>query len=214
MTQNSDIAKIEEIVDSFDIAMKKGFISALILLVLEKEKCHGYLIKEKIDELTLGVWHPTVSTLYPLLKSLSDKALIECIELDDSGGRLKKVYKITTKGEETLRMLLQKHQMMIESVKSIVLSTVDITDETDPSFVEDLEKIISFPGMELIKEKSIESKIGILKYNKEILKKRIEILSSNLETINNILLNLEKNSKNKRTEPQPKEIASHQLSKK
>ncbi|MFW9899341.1 MAG: PadR family transcriptional regulator [Candidatus Thorarchaeota archaeon] len=214
MTQNNDIEKIEEIVDSFDIAMKKGFMSGLILLVLEKENCHGYLIKEKIDELTLGVWQPTVSTLYPLLKSLSDKALIECIELDDSGGRLKKVYKITKKGEETLKMLLQKHQMMIESVKSIVLSTVDIIDETEPSFVEDLEKLISLPGMELIKEKSIESKIGILKYNKEIIKKRIKILNSTLEEINNILVNLEKDSKNKRAEPQPEEIASNQLLKK
>ena len=70
MTQNNDINKIEKIVDSFDNAMKKGFISGLILFVLEKKKSHGYKIAEEINELTASVFQPTVSTLYPLLKSL------------------------------------------------------------------------------------------------------------------------------------------------
>ena len=73
MTENNSTERIEEIVDSFENAMKKGFISGLILLVLEGENCHGYKIAEQIDELTSGVFQPTVSTLYPLLVSKGSK---------------------------------------------------------------------------------------------------------------------------------------------
>jgi len=195
MTQNNDINKIENIVDSFDNAMKKGFISGLILFVLEKERGHGYKIAEDIDELTASVFQPTHSTLYPLLKSLNEKGLIDCIEVDDSG-RQKKVYEITTKGKETLKMIIQKHQIMTESIKSIILSTLDITDVTEPSFLEDIERLISLPEMELIRTQSIESKEEILAYHKELLEERIKVMQKNLRAIDDILIKLKKKRKN------------------
>ncbi|TFG21641.1 MAG: PadR family transcriptional regulator [Promethearchaeota archaeon] len=195
MTQNNDINKIENIVDSFDNAMKKGFVSGLILVVLEKERGHGYKIAEEIDELTDHVFQPTVSTLYPLLRSLNEKGLIDCIEVDDSG-RQKKVYEITSKGKETLKMIIQKHQIMTESIKSIILSALDITDVTEPSFLEEIERLISYPGMELIKSQSTESKKEIMEYHKELLERRIEILQKNLETVKGILIKLEKKREN------------------
>ncbi len=191
MTQNNDINKIENIVDSFDNAMKKGFVSGLILFVLEKETGHGYKIAEEIDELTVGVFQPTVSTLYPLLKSLSEKGLIDCIEVDDSG-RQKKIYEITSKGKETLKMIIQKHQIMTESIKSIILSTLDMTDETEPSFLEDIERLISLPQMELIGAQSPESKVEILEYHKKLLEERIKVMQKNLRAIDDILIKLEK----------------------
>jgi len=195
MTENSDEKKIREIVDSFEIAMKKGFLSGLILMVLEKEPCHGYKILKEIEKRTFGVWHPRSSNIYPLLDSISKKGLIECIEVEESG-RSKKIYGITPKGKETLKMLFQKHSMMLNSIRSMMLSTLDITDIHDPSFLEDLEKLISFPGIELIMEDSITSKIEILKYNKEMIKQRLKIMNSNLQIIENILSKLEENEKN------------------
>ncbi|MFX1392951.1 MAG: PadR family transcriptional regulator [Promethearchaeota archaeon] len=208
MTQNSDIEKLEEIVDSYDNAMKKGFISALVLLVLEKEKSYGYKIAEEINELTSQVFQPTVSTLYPLLKSLSDKALINCIDIDDSG-RKKKIYEITTKGQETLKMLIQKHQMMVDSIKNMIIDTLGITDETSPSFLEDLDRLIITPQMELIKVKSIESKKDILKYHKNLLEKRIKIMRKNIKTIDNILSKLDKKDGKDLVETPSKKITSH-----
>lgn len=208
MTENSDFEKLGEIVDSFDNAMKKGFISALILLVLEKEKSYGYKIAEEIANLTSNVFQPTVSTLYPLLKSLSDKTLINCIDLDDSG-RKKKIYEITTKGEETLKMLIQRHQVMVDSIKSMIIDTLGITDETSPSFLEDLERLITTPQMELIKVKSIESKKDVLNYHKKVLEKRIKIMRKDIKTINNILSKLDKKGGKHIVETPFKKIASH-----
>jgi len=209
MTENSDEKKIREIVDSFEIAMKKGFLSGLILMVLEKEPCHGYKILKEIEKRTFGVWHPRSSNIYPLLDSISKKGLIECIEVEESG-RSKKIYGITPKGKETLKMLFQKHSMMLNSIRSMMLSTLDITDIHDPSFLEDLEKLITFPGIELMMEDSIESKMELLKYNKEMIKKRLKIMNSNLQIIENILSKLEEKAKNEEINQKSQNFASHQ----
>jgi DNA-binding PadR family transcriptional regulator len=177
--------------------MKKGFMSGLILMVLEKEPCHGYKILKEINNRTYGVWHPQSSNIYPLLDSISKKGLIECVEVEESG-RNKKIYEITPKGSETLKMLLQKHSMMLNSIRSMLLSTLDITSDIhDPSiFSENLEKLISHPGVGLMMENSIESKIEILKYNREMTKQRLKIMKSNLQEMENILSKLESELKN------------------
>ena len=208
MADYNGTERVEEIVDSLENAMKKGFISGLILLVLEGKNCHGYKIAEQIDVLTSGVFQPTVSTLYPLLKSLSDKGLINCVEVDDSG-RQKKIYEITSKGTETRKMILQKHQIMTESIKSIILSTLDITDETEPSFLNELDKLIINPRMQLIRKRSTKAKMEVLKYHKKLQKKRIEIMQKNVKKIDEILAKLEKENSNKKVEPPSKEIVSH-----
>lgn len=190
MKSNNDKKKIKEIVEAFETTMKKGFMSGLILLVLEKEASHGYKIQKEIEELTLGEWKPTSSNIYPLLDSLKKKELIVCIESYETG-RQKKIYEITRKGQDTLKMLLQKHQMMVESIKSIVLSTLGITDVDNPSFLEELEKMISYPPLKLATTNSIEDKIETLRYHKELLKQRIKIMNVNLERSEDILSKLD-----------------------
>ena len=188
MTNNNK--KIKDIVEAFDTTMKKGFMSGLILLVLQKEASHGYKIQKEIEELTLGEWKPTSSNIYPLLDSLKNKELISCIESDVTG-RQKKIYEITSKGQDTVKMLVQKHQNMVESIKSIVLSTLGITDVDNPSFLEELEKIISYPPFKAITTNSFKEKIEILRYHKELLKQRMNIMSVNLERSEEILLKME-----------------------
>lgn len=188
MTNNNK--KIEEIVESFDTTMKKGFMNGLILLVLEKEASHGYKIQKEIEELTLGEFKPTSSNIYPLLESLKNKELIACIE-SDSTGRQKKIYEITRKGQDTVKMLVQKHQIMVESIKSIILSTLGITDVDNPSFMDDLEKIITSGPLKAITTNSIEEKLDALRYHKELLKQRMNMMSINLEKSEEILSKME-----------------------
>ena len=127
----------------------------------------------------------------------------------DETGRQKKIYKITSKGEETLKMILQKHQIMTESIKSIIISTLGITDETEPAFLEDLDKLISFPGMDIIKEITLESKIEVLKDHKKLIAHRIEVMSYNHKKIDKILSQLEKGGNNRDVDLPSKNIASH-----
>ena len=183
-----DEENIEEIADSFEITMKKGFLSGLILLVLQNDPCHGYKIIKEIDTHTLGFFKPTSSTLYPLLDSLNKKKLIKIVEKNETG-RHKKVYKITSKGEKTLKMILQKHNKMIDSIKTMIFSTIGITDENEPMFLEFLDTIISTPAMNLISEKSKEGKIETLKYYRKYLQQESKIIKSKIEDIDDLLNN-------------------------
>ena len=106
-------------------------------------------------------------------------------------------------------MLIQKHQMMVDSIKNMIIDTLGITDETSPSFLEDLEKLITTPQMELIKVKSMESKKDILNYHKKLLEERIKIMQKNIKTIDNILTKLDEKGENDLVETPSKKIATH-----
>ncbi len=89
--------------------MKKGFVNIFALLVLNKEPTHGYQIKKLIEQRTLGVWSPTDSTMYTILKDLRDKDLIKQQKTQDPDDS-KKVYELTVKVKETLGLMLHKER--------------------------------------------------------------------------------------------------------
>lgn len=70
----------------------KGFLSYLILWILSKNKMNGAEISKELEK-RRGV-KPSPGTLYPALKELKEKGLIESDE--------NKFYSLTDKGREEL----------------------------------------------------------------------------------------------------------------
>ena len=175
-TKNS--LEIDVIADAIEQSMKKGHISTLILLALEKSPSHGYSLMQTIKEDTYGVWNPTASSLYPHLSSLTDKGLIE-FKAEMDGKRERKVYDITEKGRETLKMLLERQQNMRKSLLSMIMSTIGITDTNIPN---DFESLF---GPELIEDTSLIGKTD--KEKLKILSKREGVLSKIIEKLQNVV---------------------------
>jgi DNA-binding PadR family transcriptional regulator len=180
--------KIDVIADAIEQSMKKGHISTLILLALEKEPSHGYSLMQTIKEDTYGVWNPTASSLYPHLSSLTEKGLIEfTTELE--GKRERKVYEITEKGKKTLKMLLERQQNMRKSLLSMIMSTIGLTDLSLPKDFEDLF------GPDLINDSSLigktkDEKLNILSKKKLVLSKIVNKLENFVKEINQRIENL------------------------
>ena len=65
----------EKIAEKFESSMKTGFISSLILIVLEKNPSYGYKIGKEIEKRTLGIWNPPSSTMYTVLKDMKKKKI-------------------------------------------------------------------------------------------------------------------------------------------
>jgi DNA-binding PadR family transcriptional regulator len=177
--KNSD--KIDEIADAIEQSMKKGHISTLILLALEKEPSHGYSLMQKITEDTYGVWNPTASSLYPHLSSLTEKGLIE-FNTEKEGKRERKVYEITEKGRKTLKKLLERQQNMRKSLLSMIMSTIGLTNLTLPKDFEDLF------GPDLIDDASLigknqDEKLHILTKRKLVLEKIVNKLANFVDDI-------------------------------
>jgi len=179
----------EEQVKRFERAMKKGFMSMLVLTILEKQPMHGYKIMQEIEDLTLGMWKPSASTIYPLLDDLCQNNLIQIIEEEEEDKRSRKNYKLTLKGEETLKRLIQKQRDMMKAMHSIIITSFGLEEES--VFSDDIERIM-FPLSMFRKTQNVskKEKIKLLERRTRFVKMRIEKLEGFLQNIENELKNL------------------------
>ncbi len=88
-----------------DAQLKRGFLDACVLAAMAKGESYGYqIIKDMPDSLGMSE-----STLYPLLKRLETKKLIE-VRKAEYNGRLRKYYSLTNAGHEALEEFLSSRK--------------------------------------------------------------------------------------------------------
>lgn len=125
----------KEIASTWGEQMQRGYLKLAILFALTKGPLHGYEMMRRISELTLGLIKPTAGGMYPALRELEEKDLIE--------GKWhhkerRKVYNITERGKEVFREVVEKHFGLASSLRSWTLkSLVDlkIIEQTDVPFI-------------------------------------------------------------------------------
>ena len=132
---DGEVDNISEIAERMGKSMQKGFLSSLVLIVLKKEPTHGYKLIQEIKLRTKERWVPTAASMYPLLKSFTDKGLIRIVKPEELGEQEKeserptKTYAITPKGEELILMLGDKQRDLVESIMTFMFtSREDIKD--------------------------------------------------------------------------------------
>ena len=80
-----------------DKSLLAGSTTMLVLKLLDGQDMYGYqMISERAFALKTG-------TLYPLLHSLEDKALIRSYEKDEGAARPRRYYHLECKGQHLLR---------------------------------------------------------------------------------------------------------------
>jgi DNA-binding PadR family transcriptional regulator len=179
----------EEIAEKFENAMKIGFISALILIVLEKDSSYGYNICKQIESRTLGIWNPPSSTMYTALKDMTSKGLITFTE-QQVDGRNRKIYEVSSKGKETLKIMLEKHNAIEESIET--LKTAMLGDEKGV-LPKGFHRIGPFDLiLNRIDEKSDEEKLEYLKLQKLRFSRDKERLNTTLQRIEENIIHLNK----------------------
>lgn len=89
-----------------------GHSSGLEILVLSMIKNNdgisGYEIIQKINKKFKNVWKVSTGTIYPLLNRLAKKQFVD-IEEKTENNRLKKIYRITKRGIEGLKGVLENN---------------------------------------------------------------------------------------------------------
>lgn len=80
-----------------DIQLKKGMLEACVLAVLKREDSYGYKLIQGISPIV----EISESTLYPVLRRLESAESLTTYS-KEYGGRLRKYYCITQKGNEKL----------------------------------------------------------------------------------------------------------------
>lgn len=87
-----------------------------ILLAL-LEAAHGYVIMQKVEELSEGQVRIAAGTLYGAIENLLKLGLIQSVKSDDSR---RKVYIITEQGKELLHLDFQRMQHMIHITSKLI----------------------------------------------------------------------------------------------
>lgn len=91
-----------------DVQLKRGLLEVCVLTVLNKGDSYGYKI---IKDITPCI-KISESTLYPILKRLENGQMLTVYSVEHNG-RLRKYYKITSKGKEKIKdFLIEWHEVM------------------------------------------------------------------------------------------------------
>lgn len=108
----------------------KGSLPLLILHILSHGPNHGYQIRKLIYELSDTVLDFQEGTLYPTLKKLENKKLLESNETQVSG-RWRRVYRLTKKGQQTLHQNRAEWREFEDAVNAVLeADNTDIDDLT------------------------------------------------------------------------------------
>jgi PadR family transcriptional regulator PadR len=80
----------------------RHFILPAILLLLNEEPSHGYVLFHKLSELGVMDADMSPATVYRVLSKLEEEGLTSHEYADDGQGPVRKVYTLTGEGEEAL----------------------------------------------------------------------------------------------------------------
>ncbi|ALC90620.1 PadR family transcriptional regulator [Bacillus sp. FJAT-18017] len=81
----------------------KGYIDVIILSLLVDEDLYGYEMSKKMKKVSGNSFVLKEGTLYPALKRLETKLLIEGYWTDSEGAARRKYYRITSTGIEEFK---------------------------------------------------------------------------------------------------------------
>ena len=161
----------EKFAEKFESAMKNGFIASLILIVLEKNPSYGYKIAKEIEKRTLGLWDIPSSTMYTVLRDMTEKHLIT-FEEEQVEGRNRKVYETTSKGQSTLRIMLEKKSIIESSFEALRTAMLGEDKVTLPENMRKLHPLNLI--LKRLDERSEQEQLEFLELQKSIITRNIE----------------------------------------
>ena len=95
------------------VKLTKGLLDMIILQFLNEQPMHGYQVITKIRK-SFGVYFGP-STIYPLLGSLEKKGQVSSVWNMD-GERPRKVYKLTSEGQELLSCTEKSLNLIVKTI--------------------------------------------------------------------------------------------------
>ena len=92
-----------DFLDNWLVQARKGLLELCVLNALARGECYGYELCRQLEDVPgLGV---TEGTLYPLLSRLRLAGLVTTRLEESSGGPVRKYYRLTDAGRDTLRLM-------------------------------------------------------------------------------------------------------------
>jgi PadR family transcriptional regulator, regulatory protein PadR len=100
-------------------SVAKGNLDLMVLGVLSDKPKYGYLIQQRLNQVTGGEISIAPGTLYPLLHRLESEKLVKA-RWDDSTGRRRKWYELTAKGQKRLDAQAMQWRQMAQWISELL----------------------------------------------------------------------------------------------
>jgi DNA-binding PadR family transcriptional regulator len=94
----------------------KGHLDMLLLSVLRGAPAHGYAVVERLAEVSEGAFRLGEGTVYPALRRLEKAGLLRS-SWTQFGGRERRVYEVTAKGERALAGQRKEWERFVGAVR-------------------------------------------------------------------------------------------------
>lgn len=99
---------------------QNSYIDMLLLKLLKKKDMYGYEIVEILSEQSNNIFKLKAGTLYPLLHLLEEQELIFSFEIEADSKRIRKYYRITSKGLDVLKEKKKQWNEYYTTINAIV----------------------------------------------------------------------------------------------
>lgn len=100
-----------------NVQFKKGVLELCVLVLTANKDRYGYELVQSISEKI----HIAEGTVYPLLRRLTQEGYFSTYLLESSEGPPRKYYRLTLKGLEYMRELVEEWKMFSDGVDQIIL---------------------------------------------------------------------------------------------
>ncbi len=110
-----------------------------ILSLLSKKDMSGYDIKQMASKVAPFHWSESNAQIYPILKALEKEELVESHVDQKSGDRNRRIYTITTKGLDALKLWLAEPTEPTPAREELLLKLTAGEHAPIPQFIQQLE---------------------------------------------------------------------------
>ena len=107
--------------------LRKGSTNLLVLSILQRGRRYGYEIMREIEVRSQGYFTMTAALLYPTLRRLEEKELVQSEWLVGDNNRRRKYYTLTDKGSSALTEQKQTWHMFTNTVNLMIQTTTGST---------------------------------------------------------------------------------------
>ncbi len=96
-----------------------GLSRFFVLRTLHERPTHGYALLDSLSIFTEGCCTPAYGTIYPILKELVEGDYAR-VTVESDGGRQRKVYELTPRGELAYQTAMQTWQEVLPYIERAV----------------------------------------------------------------------------------------------
>ena len=195
---------------------QRGRLSGLEILVLSiiknNDGVSGYEIIQKINKKFKDLWKASAGTIYPLLNRLTIKQFVNLEEITE-GNRDKKIYRITERGKDALRKVLENNLEPSINTLGDYIRTIFKASVPSDEMLEKMHGCFPFGGFPFNEDINISDfslkninrlrrTVAHLETGKQRLGERLNVLNQKIEKYKNALekLSTERNKNAKQIE--------------